>query len=169
MLNKFNFFLHRLLQLANQDNTSFMGEDIDLISQQNEDKIILYRTINAAFLIVLCGNYHRQSNQAGEFLERMAQSDCWEEIANFYLTVLLAIEGELNMVSQQEPEVVERLESVVQQLDELEGRAPDQQIVELFWSFTHPEATGIWSHESQRIADLRIPLAARYVQSPISR
>ena len=105
MLDKLNFFLHSLLQLAIQDDSFIFGEDIDLISLLNEDKDILYRSINAAFLIALCGKNHPKSGQAGEFLERLAQSHSWGIIANFYLTGLQEIERELKMVSLQEPEV----------------------------------------------------------------
>jgi len=37
----------------------------------------------------------------------------------------------------------------------LDNPLADDQRVELLWSFTHPESTGIWNHASQRRADLR--------------
>jgi hypothetical protein len=155
MLDKFNFFVNKLLQFANQGDPFILDNEFDLVSERGEDEVILFRTINAAFLVAICGKNHPNSSRAGEFLERMAKSPGWEEIGNLYLTGMQAIERELNLVSQHEPEVEQRMESVFQRINNLKSQAPDSQMVEVFWAFTHPEATGIWSHESQRIAELR--------------
>jgi hypothetical protein len=105
MLDKFNFFVNKLLQFANQGDPFILDNEFDLVSERGEDEVILFRTINAAFLVAICGKNHPNSSRAGEFLERMAKSPGWEEIGNLYLTGMQAIERELNLVSQHEPEV----------------------------------------------------------------
>ncbi len=155
MLETLNSIVHSLLQLASQGDPFILGEDIDMFRDRDEDQVNTSRSINAAFLIALCGENHPLSSQAHEFLQRMARSPGGEGIARFYLAGIHSIEEELGSNYQHNPEVVPRLASLAKQLAAQRNQTTDRQLVEMFWSFTHPEATDIWSHEQQRMADLR--------------
>jgi hypothetical protein len=155
MLDKFNSIVHNLLHFASPDNPLILGVEPSFFDVFNRNPSHLSRSINAAFLIVLCGAEHASSEPAYKFLQRMARSPTWEGIARFYLEGIQAIERELALINQNNSEVAQRLEALANQLAVQRIPATDWQLVEMFWAFTHPEATGIWSHEKQRIADLR--------------
>jgi hypothetical protein len=155
MLDKFNSIVHKLLQFATPDNPLILGKDPSFFDVFNRNPANLSRSINAAFLIMLCGAEHASSEPAYKFLQRMARSPTWEGIARFYLEGIQAIERELVLINQSNSEVAQRLEALANQLAAQRRPTTDWRLVEKFWSFTHPEATGIWSHEGERIADLR--------------
>ncbi len=155
MLEKLNSIVHSLLQLGNQGDQFILGEDIDMFRDRDEDQVNTSRTINAAFLIALCGENNPLSGPAYDFLQRMAHSPTWKGITRFYLEGIQAIGRELASINQNNSEVAQRLEALANQLTIQGSQLEDRQLLEMFWSFTHPEATGIWSHEQQRITDLR--------------
>ncbi len=155
MQEKFYSIVHKLLHFATPDNPLILGKDPSFFNVFNRNPANLSRSINAAFLIVLCGAEHPSSRPAYEFLQRMTHSPTWQGITRFYLQGIQAIGRELASINQKNSEASQRLEALANQLTYQNSQIEDQQLLELFWSFTHPEATGIWFHEGERIADLR--------------
>ena len=155
MHKDFQLIVRKLLQLTQladpitQDLLPGQYDDPDAAAAE------LLRKINFSFLILLAGEEHPAYQGAKEVLESRSQTDGWDEIARFYLTAKHAIEQEIDSLRQAAPAAAQHLESLAEQLSELDNPLMDDQRVELLWSFTHPEATGIWNHADQRRAELR--------------
>ena len=99
MLEKLNSIVHNLLHFATPDNPLILGQDPCFFDVFNRNPANLSRSINAAFLIVLCGAEHASSEPAYKFLQRMARSPTWEGIARFYLEGIQSIERELALIN----------------------------------------------------------------------
>ncbi|MGB7096883.1 MAG: hypothetical protein WBD62_19715, partial [Anaerolineales bacterium] len=155
MHKDFQFIVRKLLQLSQladpitQDLVPGQYGDPDAAAAE------LLRKINFSFLILLAGEEHPAYQGAKEVLESRSQTDGWDEIARFYLTAKQTIEQEIDSLRQAAPAAAQHLESLAEQLSELDNPPKDDQRVELLWAFTHPESTGICNHASQRSDELR--------------
>jgi hypothetical protein len=155
MIDQFRFVLRSLLQLASKEDPFLQGNAQDYFHILNDDQINYTRALNAAFIISLTGESHPAYTQASDFLRHMNASPDWEMIASFYLMAISLIEKKIEAISRNNPDMVQRLQSLSNQLANPKIQEGKSREVEEFWSFFHPEATGIWSHEQQRITALR--------------
>ena len=155
MFDQFSFVIRSLLKLASQDYPYLLGDARAIFHNFTEDKNKISRALNAAFVIGLAGESHPAYTEASAFLERMTTSPDWEVTASFYLKGIMLIEEEIDSLYRNKPNVVQQLESLSNQLSNRNAEEGKSRAVEAFWSFFHPEATGIWSHEMQRIDALR--------------
>ena len=153
MIDHFRFVLHSLLQRASQDDPFLLGDAPTLFQNLPEDKNS--RALNAAFIISLTGDSHPAHAEASAFLQHMTTSPDWEVTANFYLKGIMLIEEEIDSLGRNKSDVVQRLESLSNQLSNRNAQEGKSRAIETFWSFFHPEATGIWFREQQRIDTLR--------------
>ena len=155
MFDRFRFVLRSLLQNINLGEPFSLGEAGEFFSNLGNDPFKITNVLNTAFIIALSGESHPANHEAIAFLQRMATSPDWEVIASFYSEGINLIEEEINSVCRNQPEVVQRLESLSNQLANQTAQDEKSRSIELFWSLFHPEATGIWSHEEQRVDALR--------------
>jgi hypothetical protein len=155
MIDHFRFVFRSLLQRASQEDPFLLGDARAIFHNLAEDKNKISRALNAAFIISLAGESHPAYTEASAFLERMTISPDWEGIVNFYLKGIMLIEEEIDSLYRNKPNVVQQLESLSNQLTNRSAQEGKSLAVEEFWSFFHPEATGIWFHEQQRINALR--------------
>ena len=155
MFDQFRFILRSLLQLASQEDPFILKVTPAFFRNLDDDQINITRALNAAFIISLAGESHPAYEEASAFLQRMTTSPDWEGITSFYLKGILLIEEEIDSVFHNNPDVVQQLEALSNQLTNRRAQEEKSREAEHFWSFFHPEATGIWSHEQQQIDALR--------------
>ena len=110
------------------------------------------RALNRGFLVLLAGEQHPSYQQARSFLESQTIDG---DLAGFYLEGQRAIQQELDSLEEESPNTAECLKVLAEQIADPDNPPQDDQLVEMLWSFTHPEAVGIWHHEEPRIIDLR--------------
>ena len=155
MIDQFRFVLRSLLQLASLEDPFLLGDARASFHNLDEDKNKISRALNAAFMISLAGESHPAHAEASAFILRMTTSIDWEVTASFYSKAIILIEKEIETISHNNPDLVQQLESLSNQLTNRNAQEGKSRSVEKFWSIFHPEATGIWSHERQRIDALR--------------
>ncbi len=114
-----------------------------------------YRALNLAFLLSLAGEDEHGPKEAMAFLRRMANLPGWEEVALFYLKGIDLIQAEIDSIGEQDTQVARRLTSLVTRIEGQENEAQPFITAEGFWSFFHPEATGIWSQQELQVNALR--------------
>ena len=129
MPDNFNSIVHKLLHFATPDNPLILGKEPSFFDVFNRNPANLSRSINAAFLIVLCGAKHPSSRPAYDFLQRMAHSPTWKGITRFYLEGIQAIGRELASINQNNAEVAQRLEALAKQLTNQGSQLEDRQLL----------------------------------------
>jgi hypothetical protein len=156
MLKKFQFVVRKLIQLTDLGPApNFKDLTKILASERTEDQVEIYRAINRAILITLSGEEQPGYEPASAFLAHAAGFPQWRQLGIFFLDLKQKVAEEIERVTGQNPEFASRMEDLSSMLNQDLSQVEDNQIVEMFWSTFHPEATGIWSHEEQRIINLR--------------
>ncbi|MFC1923114.1 hypothetical protein ACFLY4_07480 [Chloroflexota bacterium] len=155
MIDHFRFVIRSLLQHTSQGDPFLLVDARANFHNLAEEKNKISRALNAAFIFSLAGESHPAYKEASAFLERMTTSPVWEVTASFYLKGIMLIEEEIDSLGHNNPDLPHQLESLSNQLSNRNAQQGKSRAVEGFWSFFHPEATGIWSHEQQRIDALR--------------
>ncbi len=112
-------------------------------------------SLNAAFLIVLCGASHPDYPVARDFLERYSEEAEWREVAHFYRRGLREIEWEMEQQSETNPEFRPKLRELVLWLEHHSARATAEEVAEKVWRVFFPEGVGIRGREAEQIASLR--------------
>ena len=152
MDKNFQIIVRHLLQLTRQASPYILDQVPRLFDDPDADSADILRAFNLAFLILLAGEEHPSYQQAHSFFESQSKV---VHLASFYLDGQRAIQQEIKTLERYAPAVAQRLTSLAEQLSDQEDPLMHDQLVELLWTFIHPEATGIWNHEEQRIVDLR--------------
>jgi hypothetical protein len=167
MIDTFQTVVYKLLELleSNDSPQVITNPNFSIAGDRTAGETL--RLINTTFLIALCGDHHPAASEAREYLQRKSRADQWGEIAGFYLEAILAIENEISLLSANNPQTASRLDQLARQIEQGKDNTP-QQLVELFWSFFHPEATGIWGQEESRIAALRDKRKIRITESNLN-
>ena len=141
-----------LLQLIQQADPSSLDLLAAQFDDQGENPANYLRAINLNFLVLLAGEQHPSYQQARSFLESQTIDG---DLAGFYLESQLGIQQELDSLEKESPNTAECLKVLAEQIADPDNPPQYDQLVEMLWSFTHPEAVGIWHHEEPRIIDLR--------------
>lgn len=111
--------------------------------------------LNAAFLIALTGGRHRLSEDAESFLARMTESSQWAEIARFYQDGIDHVQGEIQMVCEQDRDFEARLKNLSEWVSDNKASKSRAEVPEKIWSLFFPEAIGIREHWEEHVKDLR--------------
>ncbi|MCP4363821.1 MAG: hypothetical protein GY800_00750 [Planctomycetes bacterium] len=118
---------------------------------ESETYILVPQSINAAFLIALCGENHPNAEAAREYLDEMAENPLWTHVADFYREGLKLLADEFGAFYGKDggSEATE----LVQSLNDSEA-SPDV-VQERLWRLFHPEAVGILENEETQTRSLR--------------
>ena len=154
MYINFQIIVRHLLQLINQADPIILDQVPRLFDDPDADPADILRAFNLAFLILLAGEEHPSYQEAHQILHSLSHLEDWGELAGFFLNGQHSIRQEIGALEQEAPAAAQLLMSLAEQLSNQENPLMHDQLVELLWSLTHPEATGIWHHEDERIADL---------------
>ena len=119
----------------------------------DQDTNTLCQNLNGAFLILTAGERHPEFSQAQAFLDKLATSPKWGNLASFYLNGVQLIATELAQRCRQDPELKEKIQQADTAL--AENRNDEIAIAETIWSVLFPEGAGIRGQEEARIASLR--------------
>ncbi|MEO1299460.1 MAG: hypothetical protein AAFW75_27530, partial [Cyanobacteria bacterium J06636_16] len=124
-----------------------------VLSETGDEQDICLQNLNAAFLISLAGESHPDFVAAQTYLDKMVASPDLGDWATFYQHGLTLIADELAQGCQQDVE----LKAQFQQVETALAASPtdEQAIADTIWSALFPEGTGIWGHETDRVAQLR--------------
>jgi hypothetical protein len=115
----------------------------------------IIQSINAAFIVLLAGQGHREFEEAGELLARLQASTKWQEYAGFYLNGVSQITREIETVCEEDAGFASRLRSLAHWLSDLENFQDSREFTERIWSVFFPEAAGVWDNEAKRVKQLR--------------
>ena len=152
MIQDFQTIVHQLLNLISDEEPAAL----ELINTPSSARLAgspeFLRALNISFLVMLAGDEHSSYQQARSLLENYSQVS---DLAQFYLSAQLAIQQEINSLEDSSPGAAQALSSVASQLKDSKSSKSSAEITKQLWSFTHPEAAGIWHHEQERIAALR--------------
>jgi hypothetical protein len=150
------FVVRKLIQLTDLNLPQNLDEVLTHMDRfGSEDQGIVSRAINLAFLTSLGGEKQPGYEAANALLDRAANQPGWAEVGSFYFELKQRVLEEIEREGSQNSEIAGRLRSLSSWLDRDLSRFDQNQIVERFWSTFHPEAAGIWSHESRRNTELR--------------
>ncbi len=155
MHSDFKFVLRNLYQVTDLGRSFTRYRVNPQFHSSIEDQGETYRALNAAFMLLLVRHVGPEHAGAAAFMQRMANLPEWEDVATFYLQGIDLIQAEITSVYEQDSQVAQRLRSLVTWIEDQESEAEPFITVEKFWSFFHPEATGIWTQEDQQVIALR--------------
>ena len=155
MYKDFQIIVRHLLQQINQADPIILDQVARLFDDPDADSADILRAFNLAFLILLAGEEHPSYQEAHQILHSLSHMEDWGELAEFFLNGQHSIRQEIGALEQEAPAAAQLLTSLAEQLSNREIPLVHDQLVELLWSFSHPEAGGIWHHEDERIAELR--------------
>ena len=119
----------------------------------DQDAIALCQNLNGAFLILLAGESHPEFSQAQAFIDKLAMSPEWGDLARFYLNGMQLIATELEQRCRQDPELKAKFQQVETAL--AENPTDEIAITETIWSVLFPEGAGIRDQVDARTAALR--------------
>ena len=119
----------------------------------DQDAIALCQNLNGAFLILLAGESHPEFSQAQAFIDKLAMSPEWGDLARFYLNGMQLIATELEQRCRQDPELKAKFQQVETAL--AENPTDEIAITETIWSVLFPEGAGIRGQVDARTAALR--------------
>ncbi|HFE63243.1 MAG TPA: hypothetical protein ENK14_02365, partial [Caldithrix sp.] len=155
MLHHFQSILSRLFT-ADRDSGQF--SIFDPQSQFNphpENDAQTVASLNAAFLILLCGKEHPGYAVANDLLIHTSAIPRWAPFAAFYREGIDLIREEIKEVCRDDADFAARLESLSENLIIPEATTDPAILTEKIWSVFFPEAVGIRRHEKEKIEQLR--------------
>ncbi len=120
----------------------------------NSEEAVL-TSLNAAFLIALCGPEHPDFLIARDYLNRFSREAEWSEVARFYRRGLVEIEEEIDRRAASDPTFRQKLSELAGWLERHSGGAAPREIAERVWELFFPEGVGIFGKEEEKIASLR--------------
>jgi len=120
---------------------------------EDQDADALFQNLNGAFLILLAGERHPRFSQAQSFLNKLATSPEWGNLARFYLSGMQLIAAELEQLCRQDPELKTKFRQVEAAL--AEHPTDEMAIAETIWSVLFPEGAGIRGQEDDQTVALR--------------
>lgn len=112
-------------------------------------------SLNAAFLIALCGDRHPLALHARSFLNRLQRDPSWRDPALFYLQGLERIESDIQRRCESDREFSDRLQKTAAWAAGPGAGGDPNETAEKTWSVFFPEGTGIRGREKERIQALR--------------
>lgn len=154
-MHHFQSILSRLFA-ARQDNGQF--SIFDPQSQFNphpENDAQTVASLNAAFLVLLCGKEHPGYVAANRLLIHISTIPRWAPFAAFYREGIDLIREEIEEVCRDDADFAARLESLSENLTKPEATTDPAMLTEKIWSLFFPEAVGIHRHEKEKIEQLR--------------
>ncbi len=127
---------------------------IDVTKQfhpESEADLDVPQSINAAFLIALCGENHPGSGPAREYLDEMEGNPLWSHIAAFYREGLNLLTDEFKDFYTKEGEA--GVAGIIQAIND--EKNPPGVLQEHLWRLFHPEAAGILEDKEAQTRSLR--------------
>ncbi|MBW2142858.1 MAG: hypothetical protein JRG75_00475 [Deltaproteobacteria bacterium] len=104
MIDHFETIIYHLFEPDERGNL-LPGFDPDGQFDENIDHHAeTVKALNTAFLVTLAGSRHSSSNRAEGFLEHMAESSRWKDLAKFYLSAKGLIHKEIETVCTRYPD-----------------------------------------------------------------
>ena len=155
MIDKFQSIVLALIQPQKAQGDFFVCSASDHFDDQSDNATRVSQSLNAAFLITLSGDSHSDFFRAETYLNRMADSSEWTDVARFYMRATSLVYNEIESVSRCDSDFAERLDSLFKWISKKAHVKDPQETTERIWRLFFPEASGILTDKKERINALR--------------
>lgn len=155
MIDKFRSIVLALIQHQKAQGDFFVCSASDQFDDQSDNAARVSQSLNAAFLITLSGDSHPDFSRAETYLNRMANSSEWTDVARFYMRGTSLVYDEIESVSRCDSDFAERLDSLSKWISKEAHVKDPQETTERIWRLFFPEASGILTDKEERINALR--------------
>jgi hypothetical protein len=155
MIEKFRSIVLALIRPQRGKEDFFVCSVSDHFDDQSDIGTRVSQSLNAAFLITLSGESHSDFFRAETYLNRLANSSEWTDVARFYMRATSLIYNEIESVSRRDSDFAERLDSLFKWISNKAHVEDPQETTERIWRLFFPEASGILAHKKQQINALR--------------
>ena len=112
MIDKFQSIVLALIQPQKAQGDFFVCSASDHFDDQSDNATRVSQSLNAAFLITLSGDSHSDFFRAETYLNRMADSSEWTDVARFYMRATSLVYNEIESVSRCDSDFAECLDSL---------------------------------------------------------
>ncbi len=133
------------------------NQELDLKRHFNtkaDNRNDICRSLNAAFIIRLCGENHREYSRAGRYLLSFQKNREYAGLAEFYRKGTESINAEITKRSSTDSEFALKLKELENYFID-SGNMNRSRTINLMWSVFFPEAEGIFEEKEQRSDRLR--------------
>jgi len=171
MIEHFEAIIYHLLQPDGRGNPFSDFDPDDPFEKDIDHHADTVKALNTAFLITLAGSRQKNSDRAEVFLEHMAESSRWEDLAKFYLSAKQLVHKEIETVCARDPDFSNNVKALREWLSDPESKNCTEKTTENIWSVFFPEGTGISEAKQERIKQLRAKRTVRITElnaSPIT-
>ncbi|MCF6334393.1 MAG: hypothetical protein L3J12_01460 [Spirochaetales bacterium] len=129
--------------------------DLDKHFNTNADnRNEICRSLNAAFIIRICGENHRYYNNAGRYLSSFKEKGEYSGLVMFYTDGVEKIRREIINRCKKDSEFEKKLQNLNNYLKNTKNTASEVAIDQM-WSVFFPEAEGVFKERKQRSENLR--------------
>ena len=170
MIDRFRSIVLALIQPQGTQKDFFVCSASNHFDDQSDDATRVSQSLNAAFLISLSADSHPDFVRAEAYLNRMANSTEWSDLARFYMRAKSLIQSEIESVSRRDSDFSERLVGLFEWISRKSYVEDPQEITERVWRLFFPEASGILANRKEHIDALRAKRTVRITKlnpSPI--
>ena len=155
MLHHFQSILSRLFATKRDSGQFSIFNPQSQFNPHPENDAQTVASLNAAFLILLCGKENPGYAVANDLLIHISAIPRWAPFAAFYREGIELIREEIEEVCRDDADFAARLESLSENLIIPEATTDPAILTEKIWSVFFPEAVGIRRHEKEKIEQLR--------------
>ncbi len=155
MIDRFRSIISALIQTKKGQGDPFVCIASNHFNDQSENPTQVCQSLNAAFLITLSGDSHDDFFRAETYLNRMANSFEWADVARFYIRATSLVLEEIKSVARDDSDFAERLNSLFNWIFGKAYLDTSKETAERVWSLFCPEATGIQTDIREGIHALR--------------
>jgi hypothetical protein len=148
----------------------FLGVDpTEHFDPKTSNEVGIARSLNAAFLVTLTGPTHPAFGEARQYLDHMASSSAWAQIAWFYLEGIRRVREEIKGTCERDVDFARDLKTLSAWVSTHGNLADRERTTERIWSVFCPEATGIRGREREHVEALRERRAVTITEAATSR
>jgi hypothetical protein len=155
MIDEFRLIVLGLIRPQRGKKDFFICNASDHFDDQSDNATRVSQSLNAAFLITLSGESHSDFFRAETYLNRMANSSEWTDVARFYMRATSLVYNEIESVARCDSDFAERLDSLFKWISKKTHVEDPQETTERVWRLFFPEASGILAHKKEHINALR--------------
>ncbi len=155
MIEHFEYIIYRLFEPDQEGDSVSIFDPSEQFDENAVNHIDIAKSLNAAFLITLAGNKHRDFDRADEFIRHMAKSSEWADLAGACLTGKKLVLKEIETASKQDLDFAAKLKDVYEWLSSTHNIETADNAKEKIWSVFFPEGTGISEDRQEKILQLR--------------
>ncbi len=155
MIKQFEAILNTLLSFQKKADCLPIFDPVYQFNPDDRSETGVLRSLNAAFLVTLCGRNHPLFDRAEQWLEELKSSPEWGEIAEFYRQGKQEVLEEIRRVSEQDETFRRNLQNLSDWLQNIPADTGPEELAEKVWSLFFPEGVGIRGKEQEQIDALR--------------